>query len=126
MLESILGEDFSRWLAASASRFTRADTFFPRSIHFVCHLRKATGELQARWRILLSESLECRFMPFSKNRSPLEEHPVVPGALPEGFDTIGVRVHAVQIRDVVACMEKWISERSRCHSIAPTGMHGIV
>jgi N-acetylglucosaminyldiphosphoundecaprenol N-acetyl-beta-D-mannosaminyltransferase len=51
---------------------------------------------------------------------------VIPGALPESFDTIGVRVHAVQIRDVVACMEKWISERSRCHSIAATSMHGIV
>ncbi|HVH70624.1 MAG TPA: WecB/TagA/CpsF family glycosyltransferase, partial [Candidatus Dormibacteraeota bacterium] len=28
--------------------------------------------------------------------------------------------------DVVERMEEWISERARCHTIAPTGMHGIV
>jgi N-acetylglucosaminyldiphosphoundecaprenol N-acetyl-beta-D-mannosaminyltransferase len=42
------------------------------------------------------------------------------------FDVLGVRVHAVQIPDVVAQMEYWIHDRSPCHSIAATSMHGIV
>src|SRR6266404_4160345 len=42
------------------------------------------------------------------------------------FRVLGVRVSALQIPDVVARMEEWISNRSRCHTIAPTGMHGIV
>lgn len=41
------------------------------------------------------------------------------------FRVLGVGVNAVQIRDVVAQMERWISERERCHYIAVTGMHGI-
>jgi N-acetylglucosaminyldiphosphoundecaprenol N-acetyl-beta-D-mannosaminyltransferase len=41
------------------------------------------------------------------------------------FKVLGVRVHAVQIPDVVARMSKWISERDRCHFIAVTGMHGV-
>jgi len=51
-----------------------------------------------------------------------------PEPLPEStsFDAMGVRVHAVQISDVVTCMEKWIRENGRCHSIAATSMHGIV
>jgi N-acetylglucosaminyldiphosphoundecaprenol N-acetyl-beta-D-mannosaminyltransferase len=50
------------------------------------------------------------------------------GSLPEGasFEVLGVRVHAVQIQDVVARMEEWIHSRSGCHSIACTSMHGIV
>jgi N-acetylglucosaminyldiphosphoundecaprenol N-acetyl-beta-D-mannosaminyltransferase len=42
------------------------------------------------------------------------------------FETLGVRVHAVQVEDVVSCMAKWIHDRNQCHSIAATGMHGIV
>jgi N-acetylglucosaminyldiphosphoundecaprenol N-acetyl-beta-D-mannosaminyltransferase len=42
------------------------------------------------------------------------------------FETLGVRVHAVQLQGVVSCMAKWIHDRNRCHSIAATGMHGIV
>jgi N-acetylglucosaminyldiphosphoundecaprenol N-acetyl-beta-D-mannosaminyltransferase len=38
---------------------------------------------------------------------------------------LGVRVHAVQIPDVIAQMECWISEGQRCHFIAVTGMHGV-
>ncbi len=41
------------------------------------------------------------------------------------FKTLGVRVNAVQIPDVIAQMEEWIRERSRCHYIAVTGMHGV-
>jgi N-acetylglucosaminyldiphosphoundecaprenol N-acetyl-beta-D-mannosaminyltransferase len=42
------------------------------------------------------------------------------------FEVMGVRVSAVQIPDVVTRMEEWIHRRDRCHSIAATGMHGIV
>src|SRR5437867_8537137 len=42
------------------------------------------------------------------------------------FPVLGVRVDAVQIIDVVAQMEEWIREKAGCHSIAATGMHGIV
>lgn len=42
------------------------------------------------------------------------------------FDVLGVRLQAVQTLDVVARMEQWIRECDRCHSIAATGMHGIV
>ena len=42
------------------------------------------------------------------------------------FPVLGVQVDAVQIPDVVAQMAKWIHDRNRCHSIAATGMHGIV
>ena len=42
------------------------------------------------------------------------------------FEVLGVQVHAVQTQDVVARMEEWIRNHSRCHTIAPTGMHGIV
>ena len=41
------------------------------------------------------------------------------------FTVLGVRVNAVQIADVVAQMERWISERNGCHFIAVTGMHGV-
>jgi len=42
------------------------------------------------------------------------------------FDVLGVRTHAVQIEEVVEQMRGWIRERDGCHSIAATGMHGIV
>jgi N-acetylglucosaminyldiphosphoundecaprenol N-acetyl-beta-D-mannosaminyltransferase len=47
--------------------------------------------------------------------------------LPESpsFKTLGVQVNAVQIPDVITRMERWISERSSCHFIAVTGMHGV-
>jgi N-acetylglucosaminyldiphosphoundecaprenol N-acetyl-beta-D-mannosaminyltransferase len=41
------------------------------------------------------------------------------------FTVLSVRVNAVQIPEVVSRMEEWISERSGCHFIAVTGMHGI-
>ena len=41
------------------------------------------------------------------------------------FWVLGVGVNAVQIPDVVAQMERWISERGTCHFIAVTGMHGV-
>ena len=42
------------------------------------------------------------------------------------FRVLGVRVDAVQIPDVVAQMKEWIREKTGCHSIAATGMNGIV
>ena len=42
------------------------------------------------------------------------------------FQVLGVRVDAVQIPDVVAQMKEWIREKTGCHSIAATGMNGIV
>lgn len=41
------------------------------------------------------------------------------------FEVLGVRVDAVQIPDVVARMERWISERQGSHFVAVTGMHGV-
>jgi len=42
------------------------------------------------------------------------------------FEVLGVQVHAVQTQDVVARIEEWIRDHSHYHTIAPTGMHGIV
>lgn len=42
-----------------------------------------------------------------------------------GFRVLGVRVHAVQIPDVIAQVERWIRERGSRHYIAVTGMHGV-
>ena len=42
------------------------------------------------------------------------------------FETMGVRVHAVQMQEVVARMEQWIREGRGGHSIAATSMHGMV
>lgn len=41
------------------------------------------------------------------------------------FRVLGVRVHAVQIPDVIAQVEHWIEERGPRHYIAVTGMHGV-
>ena len=42
------------------------------------------------------------------------------------FSLLGVFVSLVQIPEVIQRMEAWINERSGCHFIAVTGMHGIV
>ena len=42
------------------------------------------------------------------------------------FDVLGIRVDAVQIDDVIHQMKEWIREKNGCHSIAATGMNGIV
>lgn len=41
------------------------------------------------------------------------------------YQTIGVRVHAVQIPDVIETMRGWIAEGNANHYIAVTGMHGV-
>jgi N-acetylglucosaminyldiphosphoundecaprenol N-acetyl-beta-D-mannosaminyltransferase len=42
------------------------------------------------------------------------------------YKTLGVRVDAVQIPEVVAQMEEWIARRDGCRYIAVTGMHGVM
>jgi N-acetylglucosaminyldiphosphoundecaprenol N-acetyl-beta-D-mannosaminyltransferase len=46
-------------------------------------------------------------------------------ATEKAFSVMGVRVHAVQIPDVVAQMESWIAQGESYHFIAVTGMHGV-
>lgn len=41
------------------------------------------------------------------------------------FKALGIRVHAVQIPEVISQMISWICQRDACHYIAVTGMHGI-
>lgn len=45
-------------------------------------------------------------------------------SLPQ-FNLLGVRVHALQIPEVVAWMEATIADRSRCRFLSATGMHGV-
>ncbi len=47
-----------------------------------------------------------------------------PSAYPS-YTTLGIRVDAVQIPDVVRTMQDWISERRALRFIAATGMHGV-
>jgi len=42
------------------------------------------------------------------------------------FRVLGVRVDAVQIGDVIKKMEEWIERREEGHTIAVTGMHGVM
>lgn len=42
------------------------------------------------------------------------------------FQILGVNVDGVRISDVVAHMDEWVRDRSGCHSIACTSLHGIV
>lgn len=44
---------------------------------------------------------------------------------PASFKVLGVRVHAVQIPDVIGQIRNWIAERDACRFIAVTGMHGV-
>ena len=41
------------------------------------------------------------------------------------FRVLGVRVHAVQIPDIVQIVEKWIRKRGSTQYVAVTGMHGV-
>lgn len=55
--------------------------------------------------------------PASMCAAPFSERP--------SFAVLGVRVDAVQIPDVIARMQRRISERNASHFVAVTGMHGI-
>jgi N-acetylglucosaminyldiphosphoundecaprenol N-acetyl-beta-D-mannosaminyltransferase len=57
----------------------------------------------------------CRHLPIAQSQ--------LPGS--SAFKVLGVRVHAVQIPDVIAQMENWIAERAPSHFVAVTGMHGV-
>jgi N-acetylglucosaminyldiphosphoundecaprenol N-acetyl-beta-D-mannosaminyltransferase len=41
------------------------------------------------------------------------------------FPVLGIRVHAVQIPEVIGVLESWIEERGPARFVAVTGMHGI-
>jgi len=58
------------------------------------------------------------------NRQPLPVCHTRPPSYPT-YRVLGVRVDAVQIPDVIARMEEWITDRNGCHFIAVTGMHGV-
>jgi N-acetylglucosaminyldiphosphoundecaprenol N-acetyl-beta-D-mannosaminyltransferase len=40
------------------------------------------------------------------------------------FGVLGVRIHAVQVPDVLQIFDHWIRERKRVHAVWSTGMHG--
>src|SRR6267142_2539330 len=44
----------------------------------------------------------------------------------DAYRVLGVRVDAVQIGDVIKKMEEWIERREAGHTIAVTGMHGVM
>jgi len=46
-------------------------------------------------------------------------------AAPRSYRVLGVRIHAVQIPDVIDMIERWIEESERCRYIAVTDMHGV-
>lgn len=54
-----------------------------------------------------------------------EASPGAPQEITPCFKVLGVRVHALQIEDAIARMERWIAERARAHYITVTGMHGV-
>lgn len=56
----------------------------------------------------------------------IHPHPTHASKGHPSFQALGVRVDAVQIGDVVNQMKDWIREKRGCHSIAATGMNGIV
>src|ERR1700747_1144784 len=47
-------------------------------------------------------------------------------SVPPAYKVLGVRVHAVQIPDVMHQMNHWIATRQGCHCVAVTGMHGVI
>jgi N-acetylglucosaminyldiphosphoundecaprenol N-acetyl-beta-D-mannosaminyltransferase len=42
------------------------------------------------------------------------------------YEVLGVRMDAVQIPEVVARMEEWITKREGCHFVAVTDMHSVM
>ena len=42
------------------------------------------------------------------------------------IDILGVRVHMVQMPDVISRLQQWIQTRDSCHYVVATGMHGIM
>lgn len=46
-------------------------------------------------------------------------------SLDGAFSVLGIRVHAVQVHDVIERMQLWIRARDSAHYVAVTGMHGI-
>ena len=42
------------------------------------------------------------------------------------FKVLGVRVHLVQMSQVLGIIERWVAQRSNCRYIVATQMHGIM
>lgn len=59
--------------------------------------------------------------------SEIEQVGVNPGCEPpvRSFRVLGVRVHAVQIPDIIRIVDHWIRQRSSTQYVAVTGMHGV-
>jgi N-acetylglucosaminyldiphosphoundecaprenol N-acetyl-beta-D-mannosaminyltransferase len=47
-----------------------------------------------------------------------------PERLPS-YDVLGIRIHALDIDDVISIMRRWIAERSTARAVSFTGMHGV-
>ena len=45
---------------------------------------------------------------------------------PPSITVLGIRVHMVQIPEVIARFEHWIRARERCHYVVASGMHGVM
>jgi N-acetylglucosaminyldiphosphoundecaprenol N-acetyl-beta-D-mannosaminyltransferase len=58
------------------------------------------------------------------HRLPADEEVVSPASITR-FRVLGLGIDGIQIPDVVAQMERWISKRRVCHYVAVTGMHGV-
>jgi exopolysaccharide biosynthesis WecB/TagA/CpsF family protein len=84
--------------------------------------RKLEGTPLAAFGVSICAVLQKPAVPEgSKQKAPIS---VVSDSI--SFEVLGVQVRAAQTQHVVARMEEWVRNRSRCHTIAPTGMHGIV
>ena len=49
-----------------------------------------------------------------------------PLAEPPAIRVLGVRVHMVQMPQVLSILEQWIGQRKKCHFVVATGMHGVM
>jgi N-acetylglucosaminyldiphosphoundecaprenol N-acetyl-beta-D-mannosaminyltransferase len=55
-----------------------------------------------------------------------QDHTPADMAMLNHFFVLGVKVHAVQIQEVIEQMRAWIAQRDACRYVAVTGMHGIM
>ncbi len=88
--------------------------------------RRITRKLEKTFLARLGVSIYAVLQKPALPETTMQSAPVTVVSASICFEVLGVQVHAVQTQDVVARMEEWIRNHSRCHTIAPTGMHGIV
>lgn len=79
---------------------------------------------------IYERALATRGSPAARASLPVATSPIRAAAGPAAprprFDVLGVRVDATQIPGMIEDMKRWIEERSGCHAIAVTGMHGVM